>query len=98
MILENVNNNIGELVGVVLVREDVEAFKNVIEDETHFIMKVIDEYLHPLTTLTKHLARGREVNGGGVVFGVFNRLFGENPDGDIREVGGDSIGIKGGAD
>ncbi|GJR13779.1 hypothetical protein Tco_0796431 [Tanacetum coccineum] len=40
---------------------------------------------------------GGEVNGGGVVLGVFKRRLGEIPGEVIRERGGDTIGLDGGA-
>ncbi|GJZ83846.1 hypothetical protein Tco_0649019 [Tanacetum coccineum] len=41
---------------------------------------------------------GGEVNGGGVDLGVVKSCVGENPDGAIGEVGGDSRGVEGDAD
>nr|GEW10348.1 hypothetical protein [Tanacetum cinerariifolium] len=39
---------------VILVSENVEALKNVIEDEPHFFMKIIHNDLRALTMITKH--------------------------------------------
>ncbi|GJW64548.1 hypothetical protein Tco_0116432 [Tanacetum coccineum] len=68
------------------------------------------EEKHCLTTLVKSAAEvvvamvekegvgGGEVNGGRVDLRVVKSCLGENPCGAIREVGGDSRGVEGGAD
>ncbi|GKB75511.1 hypothetical protein Tco_0942406 [Tanacetum coccineum] len=52
---------------------NVEALDNVIEDEPHFFMEIVDNNLHALTMITKHFMTKRSIvsndglSGGGLV-------------------------------
>ncbi|GJS42692.1 hypothetical protein Tco_0567735 [Tanacetum coccineum] len=97
---------------------DVEALKNMIEDEPHFLKEIVDNDLRRKGGsmagggggwLAKRsiesndgrsggglVVRGGEVNGRGVVLGVFKSLLGEIPGDVMGERGGDTIGVDGG--
>ncbi|GJV18628.1 hypothetical protein Tco_1367648 [Tanacetum coccineum] len=91
---------------LVIMSKNLETIENVIEDESHSIMKVVDNDLGALTMFTKHFigreglvvlgegcvgAGGGEVSGGGDDFEVSKSLLGEIPRVVIGESGGETL-------
>ncbi|GKB38075.1 hypothetical protein Tco_0883017 [Tanacetum coccineum] len=81
-----------------------ETYENVIENESYFVAKIIDDHLGSILMVNGDDclegwvgARGGEVKGCGVVLGVVKSSPGENPSGAIGVIGGELRGVEGGA-
>nr|GFB41584.1 hypothetical protein [Tanacetum cinerariifolium] len=82
---------------LVIMSKNVEMIENVIENESHFILQIVDNDLDALAMFAKHFMSRGEVSEGGDDFGVSKSFLGYIPKVVIGECGGETFEDDGGA-